>query len=103
MSIHLAAECLYIEGFLGCHINSKYTVTRILLPQAAASPGLAHPQLSACEHPDAESGQPLGSVKHFVQWIQPFPENASGNERAYTQPESPAQSDSARAPDFLEK
>jgi hypothetical protein len=31
MGIHLAAKGLYIEGSLGCHSNSKYTVTAFLL------------------------------------------------------------------------
>jgi len=31
MGIHLAAKGLYIEGSLGCHSNSKYTVVAFLL------------------------------------------------------------------------
>jgi hypothetical protein len=31
MGIHLAAKGLYIEGSLGCHSNSKYSVTAFLM------------------------------------------------------------------------
>jgi hypothetical protein len=50
MGVHLAAERLKIEGFLGRHNNPEYSALRDFIGDWADG-GISHPPPFICEHP----------------------------------------------------